>query len=150
MRLFLIFLCLLPGPAFADCRSTTIRGRRGPRYERHGDTNGQAAGLYRPDVRRRAMTAAERRERARLRSERWRRARGIMPRKPAQKPWLAEGCGRSRHSKQARERAAMAVLNSTIDRASAFVRELQAELAEVARCQAVTAAIIGELSGIHE
>jgi hypothetical protein len=24
MRLFLIFLCLLPGPAFADCRSNTF------------------------------------------------------------------------------------------------------------------------------
>ena len=37
------------------------------------------------------MTAAERREANRLRSERWRRAHGIMPRRPAQKPWLAEG-----------------------------------------------------------
>jgi hypothetical protein len=41
------------------------------------------------------MTAAERREKARLRSERWRRAHGIMPRKPAQRPWLAEGISRS-------------------------------------------------------
>jgi hypothetical protein len=41
------------------------------------------------------MTAAERREANRLRSERWRRAHGIGPRKPAQKPWLAEGCSRS-------------------------------------------------------
>jgi hypothetical protein len=40
------------------------------------------------------MTAAERRERARLRSERWRRAHGIGPRRPAQKPWLAEGISR--------------------------------------------------------
>jgi hypothetical protein len=37
----------------------------------------------------------ERREANRLRSERWRRAHGIMPRKPAQKPWLAEGVSRS-------------------------------------------------------
>jgi hypothetical protein len=42
-----------------------------------------------------AEKAAERRERARLRSERWRRAHGIGPRKPAQKPWLAEGISRS-------------------------------------------------------
>jgi len=35
------------------------------------------------------MTDAERREKARLRSERWRRAHGIMPRRPAQQPWLA-------------------------------------------------------------
>ena len=37
------------------------------------------------------MTDAERREKARLRSERWRRAHGIGPRRPAQRPWLAEG-----------------------------------------------------------
>ena len=35
------------------------------------------------------MTAAERRERNRLRSERWRRVHGIGPRRPAQRPWLA-------------------------------------------------------------
>jgi len=34
-------------------------------------------------------------ERDRLRSECWRRAHGIMPRKPAQRPWLAEGISRS-------------------------------------------------------
>jgi hypothetical protein len=33
------------------------------------------------------MTAAERREKARLRSERWRRCHGIMPRRPAKRPW---------------------------------------------------------------
>jgi hypothetical protein len=41
------------------------------------------------------MTDAERRERARLRSERWRRAHGIMPRRPALRPWLALGISRS-------------------------------------------------------
>ena len=94
------------------------------------------------------MTAAERRERARLRSERWRRAHGIGPRRPAQKPWLAEGVSRStyyRRRKQARERAAAAHLSATCDRASAFVAQLQAELAEVARCQAVMTGIFGEL-----
>ena len=40
------------------------------------------------------MAAEERREKARLRSERWRRAHGIMPRRPAQQPWLAEGISR--------------------------------------------------------
>ena len=56
------------------------------------------------------MTAEERRERARLRSERWRRARGIMPRRKAARPWLAEGISRStwyRRRKQARERQAL-------------------------------------------
>ena len=89
------------------------------------------------------MTAAERRERARLRSERWRRAHGIGPRRPAQKPWLAEGVSRStyyRRRKQARERAALqgevGSSDPTIARVLAFTRQLQAELAEVARCQA--------------
>jgi len=41
------------------------------------------------------MTLADRRERARLHSEAWRRAHGVGPRKPAQKPWLALGVSRS-------------------------------------------------------
>ena len=104
------------------------------------------------------MTAADRRERARLRSERWRRAHGIGPRRPAQKPWLAEGVSRStwyRRRKKAREtRGFSAALNGKVSlplsRASAFVAQLQAELAEAARLQAVTAAIIGELAAIKE
>jgi hypothetical protein len=39
--------------------------------------------------------APEQRERARLRSLRWRRAHGIGPRKPAERPWLAMGISRS-------------------------------------------------------
>ena len=105
------------------------------------------------------MTAAERREKARLRAERWRRAHGIMPRRPASKPWLAEGISRStwyrrgnrvRETWEAGETFSFAYekSNQSIDlsRASAFVRQLQAELAEVARCQAMAAGIIGELS----
>src|ERR1700730_12690813 len=34
------------------------------------------------------MIDAERREKASLSSERWRRAHGIRPRRPAQRPWL--------------------------------------------------------------
>ncbi len=49
------------------------------------------------------MTPSDRREKARLRSERWRRAHGIMPRRPAQKPWLAEGIGRSTWVQAARQ-----------------------------------------------
>ena len=41
------------------------------------------------------LTLEERRERARLRSERWRRAHGIGPRRPAVRPWLALGISRS-------------------------------------------------------
>jgi hypothetical protein len=49
------------------------------------------------------MTDAERRERNRLRSLRWRRAHGIGPRKPAQRPWLALGLSRSTLTTAARE-----------------------------------------------
>jgi hypothetical protein len=96
-----------------------------------------------------AHRVAERREKNRLRSERWRRAHGIMPRKPAQKPWLAEGISRStyyRRRKQSRERAALAARAARFVRAEAFAAQLQAELAEVARCHAVMAGIIGELA----
>jgi hypothetical protein len=57
------------------------------------------------------MIAEERREKARLRSECWRRAHGIMPRRKAVRPWLAEGISPStwyRRRKQARERRALA------------------------------------------
>jgi len=51
-----------------------------------------------PEVRSRFVQAAlnirRTRECARLRSERWRRAHGIMPRKPAQRPRLAMGVSR--------------------------------------------------------
>jgi hypothetical protein len=41
------------------------------------------------------MKTPEQRERALLRSERWRRAHGTGPRRPAQRPWLEAGCSRS-------------------------------------------------------
>jgi hypothetical protein len=41
------------------------------------------------------VTDAEQRERARLRSEAWRRAHGIGPRKRAQRPWEALGVSRA-------------------------------------------------------
>lgn len=58
------------------------------------------------------MTPEEKREKNRLCSERWRRAHGIGPRKPAQQPWLAEGISRSTwyRRKQAREREALTVV----------------------------------------
>jgi hypothetical protein len=99
------------------------------------------------------MTPDERRAKARLRSERWRRAHGIGPRKPAQRPWLAEGCSRStwyRRRKQAREREAQAFETShrraVLARAEAFTSQLQADLAMAGRRHAEMAAIIGELA----
>jgi hypothetical protein len=46
------------------------------------------------------LTPEQRRERARLRSERWRRAHGIPPRKPAQRPWVAMDIGRGAAAKR--------------------------------------------------
>ena len=99
------------------------------------------------------MTDAERREKNRLRSERWRRAHGIGPRRPAQRPWLAQGISRStwyRRRAKARQDAALAIETSRrrdiLDRAERFVAQLQAELADAARCHAMTAVIIGELA----
>jgi len=106
------------------------------------------------------MTTAERREANRLRSERYRRRKGIMPRKPAQKPWLAEGVSRStwyRRGNRVLSNAKHACLSNakhvshlpsswgTLSRAERFVAQLQADLAEAARCQAIAAAIVGEL-----
>ena len=83
----------------------------------------------------------ERRERARLRSERWRRAHGIGPRKPPERPWLAMNIVPAPHQ-QALEREALPVLSH----AEAFTRQLQAELALAAWRHAEMAAIIAELA----
>ena len=87
------------------------------------------------------MTSSERREKARLRSERRRRANGIMPRRPAQKPWLVEGCSRStwyRRRKaarsQARERETLAARQAMLERAEAFAAALARDLD---RCAAI-------------
>jgi hypothetical protein len=100
------------------------------------------------------MTATERREKARLRSERWRRAHGIMPRKPAQRPWLAEGFSRStwyRRRKQARERKALTVVatarGAVFDRLPWQPARLRRELETAARFADEGAAIITELAG---
>src|SRR5262249_9024689 len=70
----------------------------------------------------------ERRERARLRAERWRRAHGIGPRKPAQRPWLALGISRSTWRAKAREQAALA---QAIAAHAAVLARLQWQLAEL-------------------
>ena len=97
------------------------------------------------------MTPDGRREKARLRSERWRRAHGIMPRRPAQRPWLAEGISRStwyRRRKVAREReelAARVVRNQAmVDRAEAFAANLARDLERCAMLHAVMARELGQ------
>jgi hypothetical protein len=93
------------------------------------------------------MTASERREKNRLRSERWRRAHGIMPRKPAKRPWLAEGISRStwyRRRAKARQEAAMA---ATFDRVETLALALSRDLARCAVIQTKMAALL-ESTGV--
>jgi hypothetical protein len=62
------------------------------------------------------MTPAESREA--IGSERWRRARGIMPRRPAQRPWLSLGNSRSiwyRRQQKARQALATAAVFDRLD-----------------------------------
>jgi len=101
------------------------------------------------------MKPAERRERNRLRGERWRRAHGIMPRQPAQRPWLAEGISRStwyRRRKQARERQALTLVaaarEAVFDRLGWQLARLQRELETVARFTDEAAEIIAELAAM--
>jgi hypothetical protein len=98
------------------------------------------------------MTDAERREKNRLRSERWRRAHGIGPRKPAQRPWLAEGISRSTWYRRGnRISATVADLKSRnlpdlkngkfpgLSRAEAFAAALARDLERCAMLHAVMA-----------
>jgi hypothetical protein len=97
------------------------------------------------------LTPEQRRERNRLRSLRWRRAHDIGPRKPAARPWLAEGVSRStwyRRRKAAREQAAlaaaMAAREAVLDRLDWMVAELRLSLD---RCVAAHEVMRAELSG---
>jgi hypothetical protein len=96
------------------------------------------------------MTPVEQREKNRLRCERWRRAHGIAPRKPAHRPWLALDISRStfyRRRKQAREREAVALEASRqralLDRAEYLAADLARDLA---RCAAIHAVMARELA----
>jgi len=100
------------------------------------------------------MTTAESREKARLRSERWRRAHGIMPRRPAQRPWLAEGVSRStwyRRRKQARELAGAGAApprEAVLDRLASQLQQLQRELGRAAQLMVKGAAILADLDAL--
>jgi hypothetical protein len=96
-----------------------------------------------------ALAKEERREKNRLRSERWRRAHGIGPRRPAQRPWLAEGISRStwyRRKQRARHAAAAAYARAALDRAESFAAALTRDLARCAACERETMTIIAELT----
>jgi hypothetical protein len=68
----------------------------------------------------------EQREKARLRSLRWRRADGIGPRKPAQRP--------------VRSQAALAAREAVLDRLQWHIAELRASLDKIAAANAAMAA----------
>jgi len=103
------------------------------------------------------LTPDERRTRARLRSERWRRAHGIGPRRPAERPWLALGVSRStwyRRRAKAREQAAQAARAAALALATAareaVLDRLQWQMAELRanldRCAVAHAAMAAEFA----
>ena len=93
------------------------------------------------------LTPEQRREKSRLRSLRWRRAHGIGPRKPAQRPCLALRISRStwyrRRAKAPREQAAlaqaMAAREAVLGRLAWQLAELRASLDRCAVAHAVMA-----------
>jgi len=99
---------------------------------------------------------AARREKARLRSERARRVRGVKPRPKAKQPWLAAGISRStwyRRQKKAREQAAAVAAatmrQAALDRLEWQITELRADLERAARFAREGALILDELAGMN-
>ena len=92
------------------------------------------------------MTDAERREKARLRSERWRRAHGIGPRRPAQRPWLAAGISRSTWYSRRKKARDAATACAIFARAESFAAALTHDLARCAAFERESMAIIAELA----
>ncbi len=86
-----------------------------------------------------------------MRSERWRRAHGIGPRRPAQRPWLAAGVSRStwyRCKQRARQAAAVAYACATFERAEAFAAALTRDLDRCAALERESMAILAELAAL--
>jgi hypothetical protein len=86
----------------------------------------------------------ERREANRLRSERWRRAHGIGPRKPSSEPWLDAGCSRSTYYRRRAKARQQAAMTESFDRAEAFTRQLQRELVTAAGFMTAAGSILRE------
>ena len=94
------------------------------------------------------MTDSDRREKARLRSERWRRAHGIGPRRPAKQPWLAEGISRSTWYRRRKKARDAAFVRASFDRAESFAAALTRDLARCAALERESMAIIAELAAL--
>jgi len=90
----------------------------------------------------------QRREAARLRSERWRRAHGIMPRRPAKQPWLAEGISRSTWYRRKKRAQQPATACATFARADSLAAKLARDLARCAALERESMAIIAELTAL--
>jgi hypothetical protein len=97
--------------------------------------------------------AADRREKARLRSERARRARGVQPRPKAKQPWLAAGMSRStwyRRQKKASQQAAASLAASmrqaALDRMEWQIAQLRRDLQKAAAFVDIGAAVLEELA----
>jgi hypothetical protein len=92
------------------------------------------------------MTDAKRREKNRLRSERWRRAHGIGPRRPAERPWLAVGVSRSTWYRRRNKARDAPTACAIFARAESFAAELTRDLARCAALERETMTIIAELT----
>jgi hypothetical protein len=99
--------------------------------------------------------AADRREKARLRSERARRARGVKPRPKAKQPWLAAGVSRStwyrRQKKASQHEAAVlaaAARQAALDRLEWQITQLRGDLQKAAGFMDVSAKVLDELAGV--
>jgi hypothetical protein len=93
------------------------------------------------------LTPEERREKNRLRSQAWRRAHGIMPRKPARRPWEAEGISRStwyRRKAKTREQAALAARVAGFERMSLQLETLRESLDRLTAFNTVFAQVLRE------
>ena len=88
------------------------------------------------------LTPAERRERARLCSERWRRAHGIGPRSPHKGRgwlWASRAAPRAKARQQAALAQAVAAREAVLDRLAWQVAELRASLDQCAMHEAMAA-----------
>ena len=92
------------------------------------------------------LTDAERRETNRLRSERWRRAHGIGPRRPAQQPWLAAGVSRSTWYRRRKQAQQAATVRASLDRAASFAAALTRDLARCKACERESMLMLAELT----
>lgn len=87
----------------------------------------------------------QQREKNRLRSQAWRRARGIMPRRPAQRPWEAMGISRSTWYRRGNRIAAKPSRFGTLSRAESLAAALARDLARCAVAHAVMARELARL-----